>query len=407
MTAVLCGLLIVLWIGRNNPPLQLLLLCAFILRAGAGLAHIYLFPLPDTELDATTFEKNGWQWALQGWSYAAHNFTLGAFFYSWIVSIVYLITDRSPLLIQVINNLLAVGIVLNVFKLSRYLYSEHVARKVTWIAVLMPSMILYGTTTHREAFFTFFFTLGCYHLVKWYNERSLIYFVSGSVFVIFSAIFHYAAIFCLGAFYAGIYFTYNYRIIKRGMNFLSFVSITLNSLVFFALFFAIYNFEIGAYSISFILGGDSDAIKSIVQESLSHAEGRLAYLQDFEVNGLGDLLILTPLRIVYFFFSPFIWNLQAVSDILISGEGIVYFIIIILIFRSLIFNCSKKSSFPLLVMLAAAIFIFSFGSSNSGTAFRHKAKIAPLMICLIAYPLRSNHKAKNHPARPFTARRLK
>jgi hypothetical protein len=105
------GLLVVLAVSQRYPRLGIVLLPAFVIRAGFALVHYYITPLPDSAADAATFESVAWEWSQGGFFEALQQFTTGAYFYSWLISLVYAITERSPLMVQGINVLFGTLIV--------------------------------------------------------------------------------------------------------------------------------------------------------------------------------------------------------------------------------------------------------------------------------------------------------
>ena len=98
LMALLC---FIYW--QPHTELRKVLIVSFLLRAILALIHLYVVPLPDSQADAVTFERIGWELA-QGWA-AGTPFELitGAYLYSWIIGVMYYLVGRSPLLIQALN----------------------------------------------------------------------------------------------------------------------------------------------------------------------------------------------------------------------------------------------------------------------------------------------------------------
>ncbi|MGI6603667.1 MAG: hypothetical protein ACOX2S_01030 [bacterium] len=78
----------------NDPQLNRILLVAFALRLGLALMQTYILPLPDSDGDALTFERLGWQTAEAWFDGAERPILRGAYRYSeWIAC--YLLPLRS------------------------------------------------------------------------------------------------------------------------------------------------------------------------------------------------------------------------------------------------------------------------------------------------------------------------
>jgi hypothetical protein len=123
-------------LGLRHRSVFPILATAFLLRAGLAILQCYIFQLPDSQADALTFELKGWDWAAAGWGTVLENFTTNAYLYSWLISILYAITDRSPLMIQGVNVLLGTLSVYLVWRIAGLISSgnRRVANTAAWIA---------------------------------------------------------------------------------------------------------------------------------------------------------------------------------------------------------------------------------------------------------------------------------
>lgn len=115
-------------------------------------------------------------------------------------------------------------------------------------------------------------------------------------------------------------------------------------------------------------------------------------------NEIIDLVINTPIRIIYYLFSPMPWNWRGIKDIIaFFFSSLYYFFGIILAVRSI-----KKYNFPnknlvvaLLLVMFFSYIIFSWGVKNAGTAMRHRDKFVTIYVLLTVisiYELKKNMK---------------
>ena len=106
-------------------------------------------------------------------------------------------------------------------------------------------------------------------------------------------------------------------------------------------------------------------------------------------NSIGNMIIYTPLRIVYFLFSPFPWQWRGITDIIAFLFSSLYFLYILaLSLRNLINPVhikQKDKQILMMILTIAVVFVYSWGVSNTGTAARHRDKLVPLFAVLWAY----------------------
>ena len=153
-----------------------------------------------------------------------------------------------------------------------------------------------------------------------------------------------------------------------------------------------YKNNIGTEKLYLKSGGvDAEKLAWIQEAS---AEGRAAYLQGFSSNNIIITIIQLPIRILYFLYTPFIWMIRKPIDILGFFDALLYIYITIKIVKNR--KEIKNNHIYLYYILISVIFMiiaFSIGTSNYGTAIRHRAKlIIPLTI--IASPYMNNKENK-------------
>ena len=117
-------------------------------------------------------------------------------------------------------------------------------------------------------------------------------------------------------------------------------------------------------------------------------------------NEIIDLVINTPIRIIYYLFSPMPWNWRGIKDIIaFFFSSLYYFFGIILAAKSIKkYNFSNKNLvIALLLVMTFSYIIFSWGVKNAGTAMRHRDKFVSvyvLMTVMSIYELKNNQKSE-------------
>ena len=135
--------------------------------------------------------------------------------------------------------------------------------------------------------------------------------------------------------------------------------------------------------------GEIDSINDIVAKTASAESGAAVYIIGGEVNNLWDLIKNTPLRVFYFIGSPFPWQWRGLGDIIaFVFNALFYIVAYIYAFKALLKNKKGKNIIKvfLLIVIAGAV-IFAWGTSNAGTALRHRDKFIVNYIVMFALSL--------------------
>jgi len=367
--------------NQPYPELRRVLVVAFALRAGLALIHSFGVALPDSQFDASGFEQTGWQLA-QGWK-AGMPFELvtGSRLYPTVIGLVYYVLDRSPLLIQGINVLFGTFVVYNVGAITRLLFNSKVAVIASWMACLFPALLLYSAITMREVAVVFPFSLFVLFFVRWLKGDRIIHLLGSITFLYISSLFHIGVSFLM--ILPGLFLIYKiYEAILKGRAGSLIIKIIAGCLLLIMLAVPVMT-GAGMEKIR-----DLSSMTDIDYLAFRHEKqsiDRAAYLQDLTMSSPGNLVYAVPLKILYFLFAPFPWQIEALIDITGTIDGLFYFVLIILAFRGLSRirqEHGKLVFWGIAATLAAGIVVFAMGTANYGTALRHRAKFAFIIITL-------------------------
>ena len=111
--------------------------------------------------------------------------------------------------------------------------------------------------------------------------------------------------------------------------------------------------------------------------------GDASYGDWADINSNFEFFYKIPLRVVYFLYSPFPWDVQKLSHLVGVFDGLIY-----LFFTYLIF-CNRKIILKdrflriISIILIFYLFAFAIGVSNFGAGIRHRSKFVIEMILLI------------------------
>lgn len=381
-TALILGFAVIWVIGRKDPRVRNLLIAAFAVRALFALVHYYITPLPDSQVDAISFERTAAQWAAEGFGGVVRNFTTGAYLYSWIIGVLYSITGRSPLMAQALNVLFGTLIVWNVYSISCLLWGEKLALRATTIAAFFPTLVLYSAITTREVAVVYPFTLGCLYCVHWLQtNRPRAFLASLAAFGVSTA-FHTAMLIALLVLLIAAYA----RLLR------ALVDGNRSCVVRSGFSLAVVIIGIGAvlasgWGLEKVAGlAVINPVEWLAELQLRYARGRAAYLEWIQPHTFFDLFWQTPIRVVYFLFAPFPWMVQSSEDLLGLLISVLNLVLVLLLIRSLSGGFVDVRARWLFWVLASLLVGFSLTTSNYGTALRHSSKLVPLALCLVKVP---------------------
>lgn len=330
-----------------------------------------------------TFELRGWEWAAAGWGTILENFTMSAWPYSWFISVLYALTDRSPLMIQGVNVLLGTLAVYLVWRIAGLISggNRRLASAAAWMAALFPTLALYSAITLREEFVVFFFLLGVLYSLRWWQYPLLRNFLIACLAFGLAGVLNpgmqgmIAVLGMLALWQWGHTMTAN-----KGTSFLR-VTAALGLLAVIGALVLTIGWGFGGFD--YLRSG----VTSLGQQQINTALGRAAYLEGLTMQSTWDVVWQTPIRVVYFLFTPFPWMVLETADLLGFVDALLYTGLALLILRNWKNVRGNSLTRVAVLFLAVGLIVFALGVSNYGTAIRHRAKFAPLLIVVAAVAL--------------------
>jgi len=375
----LVATLVVVILSYKRPELSRILLIAFTIRILFIFINNYIFVLPDGSFDAVKYERYGWEWSVNDQVFFEKFVGPSTFFYSWVIGVVYELMDRSVLLIQFISVMVSTLLIYTSWLLTRLLFSVKEAKIVAWVLALHPVVLMYSVLTMKEVFISFFLVYSIYHFITWYiqpntNTKSLL---KAFMFAVVATFFHGAMAILLGIFA----FLYVY-VKNRERVALSQIFSVLVLILATALVVIFWQYDIALPK----LGTIESALDPYrwMSEIRHRTIGVTAYPDFLVAKNSVDLFWVVPVRLFYFIFSPFIWDISSAGHLfgVVDGLFYMYLSFYILKYRSDIFKI--KGARVIFIFIFIFIFVFSIGTGNSGTAVRHRFKFLPLIMVLFS-----------------------
>lgn len=382
------SILIVAWfIYCKKFNIAIILIVAILLRIFALCFHIFVSPLPESQSDALDFEILAWELSQGGANHILKNFVwFDTYFISWLYSWFYFIFGREALFLYSINIIFGIFTILLCIRFAWLLGGERSAYFAGWVCALHPTLILYSVVTLREVFVTFAVLIAFIGVFKWFKEKKIKYILFSSLGFCFAAFFHGAMIVGLAIFYLLIIIQLLIDLLK------SFITGYMNFrwIVLSILGVCIYIFFPGAEGISIskisFLKDElaMETLFNILNWNLEQTVLSSATYPEFmAISSVGDIITKGPLRIIYFLYGPFLWDVKSMSLLIGFFDGLVYLYLSIGTLRNVQFiDSDKKGLTPSLIILLGFIGMFGLAVNNFGLGYRHRAKFLPIFIAL-------------------------
>jgi hypothetical protein len=375
---------VILILPKKHSHIKNILLVAFILRAIVVVFDQYeLIRLPDGYADASKFETLAREFSRnQGLSVLFDFFIPDSFLISRIISIFYTIFGENKMMAQSISVLLGVGSVYLVYKLCLNLWDYCSAQKAAWVTALFPILILYSSITLRETYIIFFLLIGLNSIAKFMKDHSFISLLQ----VLFSfyvlTFFHGPA--AIGGFVFLTYLLLN--LIKKQLILL--YNFKINILSFFLII--IYLIPLILFANNYIqlpyIGGIKTLfnLDKFIPKINNYINDTASYPEWFIITNNLEFYSKGIIKIFYFVYSPFIWDIESYHHLLGLFDGILYIILTIYVIKN--WQAIWENPITRLFILLFIVYIIIYGISigNFGAATRHRSKFVVILIVLAA-----------------------
>lgn len=374
------SVLFVFSVGFLKRWLFLPLASAFILRLSLSLMHRYMVKIPQGSFDARGFESQAAEWASFGcFGFFKHFDPSASYVYSSVLATFYACTERSVLAAQALNVFTGLISLCVIALITKKISGVNAARLVAWVLAVFPAMIIYSSVTLREVFVLLFFSLALYLAVYAFQKKNPLTLCFSGFFIFLASLFHGGMLMAIPALFVGYIMFSNQSVSKRNFYLIRIAGI-------FVLLFSFslsYIFMRDMYipKIGVIENIDAEQIARIVE---SRADGGAAYLSGMTVSGFFDILWQAPIRMFYFLFSPMPWQIRSIGHAFGMIDSMFYFFMAFLLFKHRDEILRRPEAKALVLIFFVLLVVFSFGTSNFGTAMRHRAKFGFILLIMTA-----------------------
>ena len=361
---------------KMDRPVAVVLTLAYLLRLLVLYADTYhLFPNPFTGLDTEDFH-NATLAFLAGDGPIKTNYTyVLAFFYR-------VFGDCGRFAAQFFNVLLSFGAVALLYWALRMLdVSRRTLLAALSVVAFMPATICLSGVLLREAWVQFFLMLSACCFVRWYLKGGVWNEVVCLVATFAAMLMHAGCVGALAVYMFGFLVCRTWK--TDGVR--TYV-LTVCVMVLFLLPMLVFPELLLA---KFVNAADSGLdIVPVVAGS--------TYLLWMQKLGVGLRMLLSPVRMFYLLFSPLPFDWRGLSDVAVFCiDSLVYVVLVVLMFRPPLLGGAAQLKRFLGYAVLVLTFVFALGTTNAGTAVRHRAKFLPVLVLAAAYPAKKTSVSDN------------
>lgn len=347
-------------------------LFSFIIKIGVLVWIVYfssIFTLPNTGSDNLFFHENA--------SLLAQNTMPDRINpYTYLLSFVYRLYGPRIIIGNFMSVLFSVSTLYYFEKCLKVMdVSNQAYRSTILIFALLPNYLIISCVTLRESSIIFLLTLSAYFFICWWKTNKLSFFLFAILLCLVSGTLHSGAMFpAIG--YMIYFIFYNGKEKNRNINVKTVFYLLFLGAVIFAFFQLFGNYLTAKFQ-------NVESIEDSLR-SIDTSRGGSGYQIGMRLgNAYLDLLINTPIRIIYFLISPLPWDWRGINDIFVFfADCIIYGSIL----WRYIKNIKRHKPMENAIFLAAfvTLIVFSWGVSNSGTALRHRTKLVTFFMLMNA-----------------------
>lgn len=362
----------------SRTSLGVILLVGAVIRLVFLVVNLEVLTLPQGGADAMGFERGAWVLSEQGREGITHYLFSGGQFLTLLGSYVYDLTGRLPYALGGIMVVLGLGVIILSYHAALELWEEErMARLISWGAALFPQLVLHSVLFLREIPVSFCLAAASLCAVRYVKRNNLVYAVWFAFWVVLGALFHSAVILALPAFLLGSMLA-RPRGVQGKVNYYA-----VNAAAALVLVGVVYFVNETGYGLGKFGGSLDEALDTFERQESMATLGGAAFPEWMRIRGgLSDAWKI-PVRFVAFLFAPLIpFMVRSPGHLLGVIDAALYLFLFWQIFRNWGTIRENRAVVVLLVVMLVLFLGYSLGVSNFGTAIRHRAKIAPMLLLL-------------------------
>lgn len=391
LNTVLLLLIVMVEIKGNDLPLRNIFLLGVIIHVAVLLFDVFgqsIFVLPNSGADSEGYHSVARSYAF-GKRHGEVDFTD----YSYLLSLVYQLMGVQKITGQFINVFLsiwALKILSSVLK--EFKVCDEVRFFVVTLSMFLPNLTIISSILLRETLIYFLLIISLYFFSVWWMENKKLYFLLALVFSLAASALHAGAMACFAGYLLCFIFVYG-----KDRRFSFRPATIFLAILFLVGFMAFYQAFGDTFFEKFKGVSSAEEIVSHSQTLNSDDGSDDNSSSSYEVGGdsgggLGSLILLSPVRMLYFIFAPLPWQWRGLNDIFAFCFSAVFYAACIYFALRAIRRGDKDKNqvvIALLIVGLISMFIMGWGVSSSGSALRHREKFTLIYSAMLGLSLHS------------------
>lgn len=312
-----------------------------------------------------------------------------SYIYSLVIALLFTLTGSVKVVPLMLNAVLGSATIVQIYLSAKLLTDKKYAKAIGLLATFTPTLIFLSAVMLREAIIIFFISVYFHQIILWFKFQKTRNFLAALASVLAASIFHGAFVFLIALTLP--------TILTKGLRFSVIIkSSVVFVLVSFLVFYATFEYKIGATKIGFLYEDDlradnmleffKDRINNVIQATPQDP----LYRGYDRVRVFVELLWASINIFFSFLFAPFFVKTIGLASAAKLPESLLYGLLVIL---SPLCLFSKNASLKYLVLVMwFNFFLFAIGSSSISQANRHFFKLAPMLLPLSSIYLKALSK---------------
>lgn len=310
--------------------------------------------------------------------------------YSKFIGFIFYIYGIDRVFVQYLNIIIFLLTILLMRKIVLLLQIKNY-KIFFYILFFFPHSLIFSSILLREAIISLLVLLSFYYYIKWYKYRKTKLAFISCVVLMIAALFHSGVIGLLFGYLIGfLIVNENDKGLKLSKDK---ITILISMTIVFLLLFINQN---SLLDLPFLNKFQHNLeTNETVYDITNRQLGESAYLTSVVIASPLEILMYSPLKLIYFIISPVPWEISSLSELIAFFLDGLFYLIFMLI---MVFNFKRIIKSPFLLSIIISIFttwlIFSMGVSNAGTAMRHRFKTFYIVIfvCMLIINKRREQK---------------
>lgn len=378
-------------IAKNYTRFLFIIFTSFIIRILfliIDLKYRDVFIIPHSGNDTENFYNTG---LLISRNLILLNESIYGGVYSKFLGLLFYVYGDDRVFAQYLNILFAITAILITIKILKMMnVSPKVQTIMVMIMAFLPHSIIFSSILLRESLISLLLLISLYFFASWFKKGNVAYAFLSILFVLIASTLHSAVVgITIGYLFAFIFY-------KRTRNKIEFSA---QSVIPFSLFAILLSYTLifpeSTTNLPFFNKfthalEDGDSIYDVASGS---GRGGSAYLSSLQINNIVQLIMFSPIKMLYFFASPMPWDIRNFNDLIsFLFDALFYIISFLLIIKNIKFIKKNPFLIIMVICLITALFIFGVGISNAGTALRHRFKLFYFVIIALGVLLTKQMK---------------